>query len=128
MAIFDADFCPPPKFLVQTLPYFNSEKIGMAQTRWGYLNRDYSLLTRLQAMYLDAHFIIEHLSRNRSGRFFNFNGTAGIWRKTCLISAGGWQSDTLTEDLDISYRAQLKGWQFVFLSNGMDVFDDVRRL
>lgn len=115
VAIFDADFCPPPKFLVQTLPYFNSEKIGMVQTRWGYLNRDYSLLTRLQAMYLDAHFIIEHLSRNRSGRFFNFNGTAGIWRKTCLISAGGWQSDTLTEDLDISYRAQLKGWQFVFL-------------
>lgn len=117
VAIFDADFRPPPKFLVQTLPYFNSKQIGMVQTRWGYLNRDYSLLTRLQAMYLDAHFIIEHLSRNRSGRFFNFNGTAGIWRKACLVSAGGWQSDTLTEDLDISYRAQLKGWRFVFLSD-----------
>jgi len=114
IAIFDADFRPPPEFLAQTLPYFRDDRVGMVQTRWGYLNRDYSLLTKLQAMFLDAHFMIEHFTRNRSGRFFNFNGTAGIWRKTCLQSAGGWQADTLTEDLDISYRAQLKGWRFVY--------------
>lgn len=115
IAIFDADFKPDSQFLKDTLPYFSDNNIGMVQARWGYLNRCYSLLTRLQAVYLDAHFMIEHLSRNRSGRFFNFNGTAGIWRKDCLISAGGWQYETLTEDLDISYRAQLAGWQFVFL-------------
>ena len=114
IAIFDADFRPPPEFLTQTLPYFRDDRVGMVQARWGYLNQDYSLLTKLQAMFLDAHFMIEHLVRNRSGRFFNFNGTAGIWRKTCLNSAGGWQADTLTEDLDISYRAQLQGWRFVF--------------
>ncbi|GMQ86901.1 MAG: glycosyltransferase family 2 protein [Gammaproteobacteria bacterium] len=114
IAIFDADFRPPPEFLKQILPYFRDDRVGMVQARWGYLNRDYSLLTRLQAMFLDAHFMIEHFARNRSGRFFNFNGTAGIWRKTCLNSAGGWQADTLTEDLDISYRAQLQGWRFVF--------------
>lgn len=114
MAIFDADFRPLPDFLRRLLPCFNDARVGMVQARWGYLNDDYSLLTKLQSIYLDAHFIIEHLARNRSGRFFNFNGTAGIWRKSCLISAGGWQSDTLTEDLDISYRAQLQGWKFVF--------------
>ncbi|MCP4040710.1 MAG: glycosyltransferase [Gammaproteobacteria bacterium] len=114
IAIFDADFRIPPQFLTQVLPYFHDEQTGMVQTRWGYLNQDYSLLTKLQAMFLDAHFMIEHFARNRSGRFFNFNGTAGIWRKTCLNSAGGWQADTLTEDLDLSYRAQLQGWRFVF--------------
>jgi len=114
IAIFDADFRIPPQFLTQALPYFHDERTGMVQARWGYLNQDYSLLTKLQAMFLDAHFMIEHFARNRSGRFFNFNGTAGIWRKTCLNSAGGWQADTLTEDLDVSYRAQLQGWRFVF--------------
>jgi cellulose synthase/poly-beta-1,6-N-acetylglucosamine synthase-like glycosyltransferase len=116
IAIFDADFVPEPDFLRRLLPYFTEPRIGLVQARWGYLNRDYSLLTKLQSIYLDAHFIIEHLARNRSGRFFNFNGTAGVWRQSCLTSAGGWQSDTLTEDLDISYRAQLQGWKFVFAS------------
>ena len=115
IVIFDADFVPGNQFLADTIPYFNDPEIGMVQTRWGYLNRDYSVLTRLQAIFLDAHFIIEHQARNRSGRFFNFNGTAGIWRRDCLIAAGGWESETLTEDLDISYRAQLKGWKFLFL-------------
>ena len=115
IAIFDADFVPDSQFLLDTIPYFNVAKVGMVQTRWGYLNRRYSLLTRLQAIFLDAHFMIEHLARNRSGRFFNFNGTAGVWRKDCLISAGGWEFETLTEDLDISYRAQLAGWNFLFL-------------
>ena len=114
IAIFDADFVPEPDFLRRLLPYFHDAKVGMAQARWGYLNGDYSLLTKLQSIYLEAHFIIEHLARNRSGRFFNFNGTAGVWRKRCLIDAGGWEADTLTEDLDISYRAQLRGWKFVF--------------
>jgi cellulose synthase/poly-beta-1,6-N-acetylglucosamine synthase-like glycosyltransferase len=114
IAIFDADFVPEPDFLQRLVPHFCDANIGMVQARWGYLNSDYSLLTKLQSIYLDAHFIVEHLARNRSGRFFNFNGTAGVWRKDCVISAGGWQSDTLTEDLDISYRAQLRGWQFVF--------------
>ena len=115
IAIFDADFAPDSQFLIKTLPHFSNSSVGMVQARWGYMNRRYSLLTRLQAVYLDAHFMIEHLSRNRSGRFFNFNGTAGIWRKDCLISAGGWEFETLTEDLDISYRAQLAGWEFIFL-------------
>jgi cellulose synthase/poly-beta-1,6-N-acetylglucosamine synthase-like glycosyltransferase len=115
IAIFDADFAPDPQFLVNTLPYFSDKNIGMVQARWGYLNRCFSLLTRLQAIYLDAHFMVEHFARNRSGRFFNFNGTAGVWRKKCLVSAGGWEFETLTEDLDISYRAQLAGWRFVFL-------------
>ncbi len=114
IAIFDADFRPPPGFLKQILPYFREEDVGMVQARWGYLNEDHSLLTRLQAMFLDAHFMIEHFVRHRSGRFFNFNGTAGVWRRTCIETAGGWQADTLTEDLDISYRAQLAGWRFVF--------------
>ena len=114
IAIFDADFCPPPDFLRRMLPYFTDDNIGMVQARWGFLNRGYSLLTRLQSVFLDAHFLIEHFARHRSGRFFNFNGTAGVWRRHCLMDAGGWQADTLTEDLDISYRAQLRGWRFVF--------------
>jgi len=115
IAIFDADFCPPPDFLARVVSYFSDERIGMVQTRWGYLNQTYSMLTNLQSFFLDGHFLIEHFARNRSGRFFNFNGTAGIWRRECLTDAGGWQADTLTEDLDLSYRAQLKGWKFLFI-------------
>ncbi|MFQ5583018.1 MAG: glycosyltransferase family 2 protein, partial [Calditrichia bacterium] len=114
-AVFDADFVPNPDFLKQTVPHLMQEGIGMVQTRWGHVNRNYSLLTRLQAIFLDAHFIIEHLARHRGGRFFNFNGTAGIWRRQAIIDAGGWQHDTLTEDLDLSYRSQLAGWKFIFL-------------
>jgi cellulose synthase/poly-beta-1,6-N-acetylglucosamine synthase-like glycosyltransferase len=117
IAIFDADFVPGSSFLLELIPYFNRPRIGMVQARWGHLNRDYSLLTRLQSILLDGHFAIEHAARNRSGRFFNFNGTAGIWRKSCIESAGGWRADTLTEDLDLSYRAQLAGWRFVFASH-----------
>ena len=115
IAIFDADFVPEPDFLLRTIHYFTDLAVGLVQTRWGHLNRDSSLLTRGQAMFLDGHFIIEHGARNRSGRFMAFNGTAGIWRRTCIDDAGGWQHDTLTEDLDLSYRAQLKGWKFVYL-------------
>jgi cellulose synthase/poly-beta-1,6-N-acetylglucosamine synthase-like glycosyltransferase len=115
IAIFDADFIPPPEFLRQTLPHFGDDKVGMVQARWGHLNQDYSLLTKIQAILLDAHFVLEHGSRNRAGCFFNFNGTAGIWRRAAIEAAGGWQHDTLTEDLDLSYRAQLAGWRFVFL-------------
>jgi cellulose synthase/poly-beta-1,6-N-acetylglucosamine synthase-like glycosyltransferase len=115
IAIFDADFVPAPDFLKQTIPYIMQPGIGMVQTRWGHINRNYSLLTRLQAIFLDAHFIIEHLARNRSGRFFNFNGTAGVWRRQAIQDAGGWQHDTLTEDMDLSYRAQLAGWKFTYL-------------
>jgi cellulose synthase/poly-beta-1,6-N-acetylglucosamine synthase-like glycosyltransferase len=115
IAIFDADFVPGEDFLLKTVPHFSDPKVGMVQTRWGHINRNYSLLTRLQAILLDAHFVLEHAARNRAGRFFNFNGTAGIWRKEAILCAGGWQHDTLTEDLDLSYRAQLKGWNFVFL-------------
>jgi len=116
IAIFDADFVPPKDFLLRTLGYFeNDEKVGMVQARWGHLNRDYSLLTRIQSILLDAHFVLEHGGRNRAGCFFNFNGTAGVWRREAIDDAGGWQHDTLTEDLDLSYRAQLKGWRFIFL-------------
>ncbi|GAB4537149.1 MAG: glycosyltransferase family 2 protein [Thermodesulfovibrionia bacterium] len=115
IAIFDADFVPQRDILHKTIHYFTDERVGMVQTRWTYLNRDYSLLTKVQAIMLDGHFVIEHTARNWSGRFFNFNGTAGIWRKTAIESSGGWQFDTLTEDLDLSYRAQLMGWRFVFL-------------
>ena len=114
-AIFDADFLPKPDFLLQTMPYFKDEKIGVVQTRWEHINEDYSLLTRLQAFGLDAHFTVEQKGRNEGGHFINFNGTAGVWRKKCIEEAGGWQSDTLTEDLDLSYRAQLKGWKFKYL-------------
>ena len=115
IAIFDADFIPPPDFLRNTMHRFRDERVGLVQTRWSYLNQGYSILTRVQAIMLDGHFVMEHGARNRSGRFFNFNGTAGIWRRECIEAAGGWQHDTLTEDLDLSYRAQLRGQRFVFL-------------
>ena len=115
VCILDADFVPQPDLLRRTIHFFSDPKIGMIQTRWGHLNRGYSLLTRVQAMFLDGHLLLEQTARSRSGRFFNFNGTAGLWRKSCIQGAGGWQHDTLTEDLDLSYRAQLEGWKFVFL-------------
>ncbi len=115
VAVFDADFVPKPDFLEHTIDHFTDEGVGMVQVRWDHLNRDFSLLTRAQSVLLDGHFVIEHTARNRSGRFFNFNGTAGIWRKQAIHDAGGWQHDTLTEDLDLSYRAQLEGWQFIYL-------------
>ncbi len=115
IAIFDADFVPPPDFLRRTVPYFVDPRLALVQARWGHLNQDYSLLTNIQAILLDGHFVLEHGGRNRSGCFFNFNGTAGVWRREAIADAGGWQHDTLTEDLDLSYRAQLRGWQFLFL-------------
>ncbi|MGQ9819957.1 MAG: cellulose synthase family protein [Candidatus Kapaibacteriales bacterium] len=117
IAIFDADFTPQPDFLLKTIPYFQDPKIGMVQTRWGHINEDYSILTRSAALSLDAHFVIEQQVRNKAGFFINFNGTAGVWRKQAIIDAGNWQPDTLTEDLDLSYRAQLKGWKFIFLND-----------
>jgi hypothetical protein len=114
VAVFDADFVPPPDFVRRLLPHFAPSDVGMVQARWGHLNRDASLLTRAQAVLLDAHQLLEHAWRQRTGRFFNFNGTAGVWRRACIDTAGGWQHDTLTEDLDLSYRAQLAGWRFVF--------------
>jgi cellulose synthase/poly-beta-1,6-N-acetylglucosamine synthase-like glycosyltransferase len=115
VAIFDADFIPTEDFLLRTVPFFVDPKIALVQARWGHINQDYSLLTKIQSILLDAHFVLEHGARNRAGHFFNFNGTAGIWRRTAIGDAGGWQHDTLTEDLDLSYRAQLRGWKFVFL-------------
>lgn len=115
VAIFDSDFIIPENFLNETIHFFTDPKIGMVQCRWGFINEKESLLTRLQTTFLNGHFIIEHTSRNRSGHFFNFNGTAGIWRKSAIFDSGGWEGDTLTEDLDLSYRAQLKGWKFVYL-------------
>ena len=117
IAVFDADFVPSRDMLHKTIHYFSDKSVGMVQTRWNYLNRGYSFVTRIQAMMLDGHFVIEHSARNWSGRFFNFNGTAGIWRREAIETAGGWQHDTLTEDLDLSYRAQLKGWRFVYLKD-----------
>ncbi len=117
VAVFDADFIPEPDFLSRSVHFFTDEGVGMVQARWGHLNRDYSVLTQVQAILLDGHFVIEHTARNRSGRFFNFNGTAGIWRRTAISDGGGWQHDTLTEDLDLSYRTQLKGWRFVYLTD-----------
>jgi len=118
VAVFDADFVPSRDFLKRVIPhFFKSDRIGMVQTRWDHLNRDYSLLTRAQAVLLDGHFIIEHTARHRSGCFFNFNGTAGVWRKSCIEDAGGWSGDTLTEDIDLSYRAQMKGWKFTYLED-----------
>lgn len=117
IAIFDADFLPKPDFLKQTLAAFTNPQIGVVQTRWSHLNKNYSLLTRLQAFGLNAHFTVEQTGRNSGGHFMNFNGTAGVWRKACIVDAGGWQADTLTEDLDLSYRAQLRGWQFLFLED-----------
>jgi cellulose synthase/poly-beta-1,6-N-acetylglucosamine synthase-like glycosyltransferase len=117
LAIFDADFVPPPSFLRDMVPYLNDPGVGMAQARWRHLNQDFSVLAQAQAISLDGHFAIEHAARAWGGRFFNFNGTAGILRKRCVEEAGGWQWDTLTEDLDLSYRAQLCGWRFVFASD-----------
>jgi cellulose synthase/poly-beta-1,6-N-acetylglucosamine synthase-like glycosyltransferase len=114
VAVFDADFVPAPDFLRRMLPSFADPGVGMVQARWGHLNRDESLLTRAQAAMLDAHFLVEHPWRAATGRFLNFNGTAGVWRRACIESAGGWSADTLTEDLDLSYRAQLAGWRFAF--------------
>ena len=117
VCILDADFVPQPELLRSAVHFFTDPKVGMIQTRWGHINRGYSLLTRVQAMFLDGHLLLEQVARSRSGRFFNFNGTAGIWRKSCIAESGGWQHDTLTEDLDLSYRAQLAGWKFVFLTD-----------
>jgi cellulose synthase/poly-beta-1,6-N-acetylglucosamine synthase-like glycosyltransferase len=119
VAVFDADFVPPPDFLMRTIHFFTDPKVGVVQTRWSYLNRDYNFLTEVEAMMLDGHFILEHGARSRAGFFFNFNGTAGILRTRMIEDAGGWQHDTLTEDSDLSYRAQLKGWRFVYLP-GLD--------
>ena len=115
IAIFDADFLPESDWLYKTIPYFKNQKIGVVQTRWSHLNREFSLLTKIQAFALDAHFTLEQVGRNSKGHFINFNGTAGVWRKTCILDAGNWEGDTLTEDLDLSYRAQLKGWEFKYL-------------
>lgn len=114
--ILDADFVPNPDVLMEMVHHFSDERVGLIQTRWGHLNRSFNLLTRVQAMFLDGHLELEQTARNRSGRFFTFNGTAGIWRKSCIEDAGGWEHDTLTEDMDLSYRAQLKGWKFIFLN------------
>lgn len=115
IAIFDADFVPSTDFLLKTIPHFSNEKVGLVQTRWGHLNRNYSLFTKIQAFALNAHFSVEQTGRNYSNSFINFNGTAGVWRKTCIKDAGGWSADTLTEDLDLSYRAQMNGWHFKYL-------------
>lgn len=117
IAIFDSDFMPKPDWLKKTVPYFKDENIGVVQTRWGHLNRDYSLLTKIQAFALDFHFMVEQVGRNFGKHFINFNGTAGVWRKECILDAGNWNGDTLTEDLDLSYRAQLKNWKFKYLED-----------
>lgn len=117
IAIFDADFIPSERFLMDTIPHFRAPKVGMVQTCWEHLNKDYSLLTKLQAFALDAHFSVEQVGRNSKDNFINFNGTAGVWRKECILDAGDWNADTLTEDLDLSYRAQLKNWKFIYLED-----------
>lgn len=117
VGIFDADFIPRKNFLKVVLPFFNDPKIGMVQTRWEHLNRSYSLVTQIQALALDGHFVLEQQVRNKAGYFINFNGTSGVWRKECIFDAGNWEADTLTEDLDLSYRAQLKGWKFKYLTD-----------
>ena len=117
IAIFDADFIPNPKLFKETIDFFTDPTVALVQSRWGHVNREFSVLTEIQSIFLDGHFVIEHGARSRSGRFFNFNGTAGIWRKATILDAGGWQHDTLTEDLDLSYRAQLKGWRFIYVPN-----------
>lgn len=117
IAIFDVDFLPDCDFLLKTIPYFTDEKIGVVQTRWGHINKDYSFLTELQAFGLNGHFAIEQVGRNENGYFINFNGTGGVWRKSCIENTGGWEHDTLTEDLDLSYRAQIKGWKFKYLED-----------
>ena len=115
VAIFDADFIPPPDFLKRTLPYFQDARLAFVQTRWGYVNRNYSLLTYLQSLMIDAHFVVEQFARFHNGYWFNFNGTAGVWRRAALEDAGGWRADTLTEDLDVSYRAFLRGWRAAYV-------------
>ena len=117
IAIFDADFLPKSDWLKRTIPFFKDLEIGVVQTRWSHINRDYSLLTKVQAFALDAHFTLEQVGRNSKGHFINFNGTAGVWRKDCILDAGNWEGDTLTEDLDLSYRAQLKDWKFKYLED-----------
>jgi cellulose synthase/poly-beta-1,6-N-acetylglucosamine synthase-like glycosyltransferase len=117
IAIFDADFLPTPDFIKRTIDHFTDPKVAVVQARWGHINADYSLLTKIQSILLDAHFVLEHGGRNRAGHFFNFNGTAGIWRRAAIEDGGGWQHDTLTEDLDLSYRAQLRGWKVHFLAD-----------
>src|SRR5512143_3838384 len=117
IAIFDADFVPPEDFLLRCIHQFTASDVGMVQTRWTHINRNYSFLTEVEAILLDGHFVLEHGGRSRSGVFFNFNGTAGMWRRQAIEEAGGWQHDTLTEDTDLSYRAQLKGWRFVYLQD-----------
>jgi len=117
LLIFDADFLPPPDLLARMIHHFTDDRVGMVQARWGHSNKEQSLLTKLQAMMLDGHLVLEQTARSRGGFFFNFNGTAGIWRKQTIIDAGGWQHDTLTEDMDLSYRAQVKGWRFKYLTD-----------
>ena len=117
IAIFDADFLPEKDWLKKTIPYFKDKQIGVVQTRWSHINRNYSILTKIQAFALDAHFTLEQVGRNSKGHFINFNGTAGVWRKECILDAGNWEGDTLTEDLDLSYRAQLKNWKFKYLEH-----------
>jgi cellulose synthase/poly-beta-1,6-N-acetylglucosamine synthase-like glycosyltransferase len=117
VAIFDADFVPPPRWVMQVIHHFAEPEIGMVQTRWTHLNRNYSFLTQVEAILLDGHFVLEHGGRSRAGVFFNFNGTAGMWRRETISTAGGWQHDTLTEDTDLSYRAQLVGWKFKYLQD-----------
>lgn len=117
--VFDADFVPEPNIIRKMIDHFTDPKVGMVQARWGHINREYSVLTKCQSMMLDGHFVIEHIARNRSGRFFNFNGTAGIWRKQTIADAGGWQHDTVTEDMDLSFRAQIKGWRFVYVPEAL---------
>lgn len=113
--VFDADFQPDPQILHRMVHYFTDPGVGMVQARWGHINQDYSLLTRIESLMLDGHFVIEQEARSRTGRFFNFNGTAGIWRRDAIADSGGWEHDTLTEDMDLSYRAQLRGWKFIYL-------------
>jgi cellulose synthase/poly-beta-1,6-N-acetylglucosamine synthase-like glycosyltransferase len=115
VAIFDADFVPRPDFLRRMVPHFSDQQVGMVQARWSHLNSHYTPLTRAQALALDSHFLIEQTARHRGGLFMNFSGTAGVWRRTCIEDAGGWQGDTLSEDIDLSYRAQLRGWRFLYL-------------
>ena len=117
VAIFDADFIPDKDFLMKTIHYFTDSQIALVQSRWGHINADYSVLTQIQALMLDGHFIVEHIGRNRSGRFLNFNGTGGVWRRKAIDEAGGWHADTLTEDLDLSYRVQMRGWKFIYLKD-----------
>ncbi len=117
VSVFDADFIPPSNILRDTVDFFTDSKVGMVQARWGHINKSYSLLTNVQSLMLDGHFVIEHGARHRSGRFFNFNGTAGVWRIKTIEDAGGWQHDTLTEDMDLSYRAQLRGWKFLYVDD-----------